>query len=124
MTAALPLAGQRVLVVEDEFFQAREVKAVLEEAGAEVLGPVGRIAEAEELLARECPDAAVIDINLGGRPDFSVAARLRDSGTPMVFLTGYDQHAIPDELRSVPRLEKPASARHIVEIVQSLRRGA
>jgi DNA-binding response OmpR family regulator len=121
MTHRLPLAGLRVLVVEDEFFQAREVKNVLEEAGAMVLGPVAGVAEAEELIERKSPDAAVIDINLEGQAHFSIATRLHGKGTPFLFLTGYDRHVIPEELLGVPRLEKPTSARRLVsEVAQAL----
>ena len=37
----LELAGQRVLVVEDEALIAMEVEAALMDAGCEVLGPAG-----------------------------------------------------------------------------------
>ncbi|MBB5696139.1 response regulator [Muricoccus pecuniae] len=46
------LRGRRILVVEDEYFIAEEVREALERAGAEVVGPVPEVGEAMAL-ARE-----------------------------------------------------------------------
>ena len=35
------LEGRRILLVEDEYFQALDTKRCLEDAGAEVIGPAG-----------------------------------------------------------------------------------
>src|SRR3954454_7390819 len=58
------LAGARVLVVEDEFVIALEVEFLLRDFGCEVLGPVPSVVRALELLGRERPDAALLDLNL------------------------------------------------------------
>ena len=50
-SAAPSLAGRRVLVVEDEYFIADDLRHQLEACGAEVLGPVPRVGEALALIA-------------------------------------------------------------------------
>jgi DNA-binding NarL/FixJ family response regulator len=54
-----------ILIVEDEPFTALELKASVEEAGGQVVGPVGTAEAALELLEREVVAAAILDIQLG-----------------------------------------------------------
>ena len=63
--AAGPLVGRRVLVVEDEYLIAMQVKRWLQVAGCEVLGPVPSVDQALDLIETCCPDAAVLDVDLG-----------------------------------------------------------
>ena len=111
------LEGCRVLVVEDEFYLAKEVCETLTAAGATILGPHPGNAEARAALGGALPDVAVLDINLGQGPDFSLAEELRASGVPLVFFTGYDREVIPDRFASVPRLEKPTGNVRLVNTV-------
>jgi CheY-like chemotaxis protein len=67
MTGMEWLAGRKVLVVEDEYFLADDVAKGLEANGAEVIGPVGDIDGALDLIEdSEGLDAAVLDLNLPG----------------------------------------------------------
>ena len=102
------LRGLRVLVVEDNFLVAQQVRDLLEECGCETVGPVPRVSSALRLVEEGELDGALLDINLGGEYSFSVAALLRERGVPFVFLTGYDNSAIiPPEFRQAPRITKP-----------------
>ncbi len=102
------LRGRRVLVVEDEYLLAEDLRQELERQGAEVLGPVPTVAEALELLATgPAPSIAILDINLQGEMAFPVADALRERAIPFVFATGYDAQAIPPAYADVPRMEKP-----------------
>lgn len=102
------LRGRRVLVVEDEYMLAEDLRCELEGAGAAVLGPVPSVADALALLARgPPPDAAILDVNLGGEMVFPVAEALRERGVPFVFATGYDAWSLPPAYAQVPRCEKP-----------------
>ena len=56
------LKGARVLVVEDEYFQADDLVRALGSAGAETVGPVGTLAEAEHCLEVETLDGAVLPV--------------------------------------------------------------
>jgi two-component SAPR family response regulator len=102
------LKGRRVLIVEDDYFMAEELRAELQRAGAEVVGPVGRVSEALDLVERDKPiHGAVLDINLAGEMVFDVADALRARNVPFVFATGYDAETIPAAYATVTRCEKP-----------------
>lgn len=121
MTGAPDLDGQRVLVVEDDYYAASDTAAALRGAGAEVLGPCPSEEATLKLLESEQPTAAVVDLNLGGGgPQFNVASALRRRGIPFVFLTGYDPEVIPPEMADVARLQKPLPLREVVEAVSRL----
>ena len=114
MTSATnPLAGCRVLLVEDDYFIADGMRSEFERLGAEVVGPVSSVDEAIELIATSDLDASVLDINLQEVMSYSVADALRARGIPFVFATGYEKAAIPERFTDVPRCEKPVEPRHI-----------
>ena len=106
--------GRRVLVAEDEYLLAEDLREELERAGALVLGPVPTVREALELLAAEpAPDMAILDINLGGEMVYPVADALRARGIPFIFATGYEPWSIPEAYKDVPRAEKPVEVRQL-----------
>ncbi len=102
------LRGLCVLVVEDEYMLAEDLRAGLEEQGAKVLGPIPSVSEALKALADgPAPDAAILDINLGGEMVYPVAEALRARGIPFIFATGYEAWAIPETYADVPLCVKP-----------------
>ena len=111
---ATGLAGRRVLMVEDEYFLADDMRQAFEGGGIEVLGPVGRLEEALALVERAAAiDGAVLDVNLHDVMVFPVADALSERGVPFVFATGYEQSAIPARFTDVRRCEKPVEPRQI-----------
>jgi len=115
------LRGRRILFVEDEYFLADDVRDMLADAGAEVLGPAASVDEATALIARDDRfDAAVLDVNLRGDLVFSVADRLRDRGIPFAFVTGYDYSSVPDRFADVWRLEKPLQPSKVADMLATL----
>jgi DNA-binding response OmpR family regulator len=112
---ARALQGRRLLVVEDDYVLAQELKADLEAQGAEVLGPVPDLASARDLLtASPAPDAALLDINLGGEMVYPLADALRGLGILVAFITGYEASAVPGAYAHVPRFEKPVDPSRVV----------
>lgn len=106
---ASPLAGRRILVVEDDFVIADALAMFLKAYGAEIAGPVGGTKGALALIAAdERIDRAILDINLRGETIYPVADALRSRNVPMVFLTGYDETAVAPGYADVPRFQKPA----------------
>jgi CheY-like chemotaxis protein len=87
------LTGRSVLVVEDEPLLAMLLEEQLAEAGARVIGPSTTPAEALACLARELPDAAVLDRNLGGEDSLPVATELIRRGIPFMVVFGSDEAA-------------------------------
>ena len=120
MACEFDLSGRRVLVVEDDFYLAKDAARALRGAGAEIVGPCPSEAAARDELDELRPDAAVVDINLGKGPSFKLAAALKDSGIPFVFTTGYDTDVIPPEFESVECLQKPMQHHQIVATIAKL----
>ena len=101
------LDGRSVLVVEDEFLIALDLCQTLETEGCRVLGPAPTLDDALRLLeAGPCPDAVVLDINLGGVRAVPVAEVLAARGVPFLAATAY--HDLPEPVfAGVPVLSKP-----------------
>ena len=120
-TSPSMLSGRRVLVVEDEYFQADDMARLLRQLGAEVIGPIGEVEDALELLETGKPvDMAVLDINLKGEMIYPAADKLRARAIPFIFMSGYDRGPIPAHYRDVPLLEKPIDDRAIYRTLRQL----
>jgi two-component sensor histidine kinase/CheY-like chemotaxis protein len=119
--AADAAPGGRVLVVEDEALTALALEQVLMEAGFVVLGPVGRIEDALDILGSMRPDVAVLDVNLFGQDVYPVANRLVEMGVPFLFCSGYAKlDDIGEHLKRAPHLSKPVLADHLLATLTSL----
>ena len=114
------LNGVTVLILEDDFYLATDMRDVLSRCGAALLGPYGDAQEALSALAGELPHCALLDINLGAGPSLELPARLVDLGIPFAFVTGYDQSVIPDCHAHVARIEKPLEPERTPQIVAEL----
>lgn len=102
------LRGCRVMVVEDEYMLADMMSETLADAGATILGPVGTITGAVDLLDSGTEiHGAILDVNVRGDMVYPVADLLLARGIPFVFTTGYDATVIPPRYEQVPRCEKP-----------------
>jgi CheY-like chemotaxis protein len=113
--AHMPIAGRRVLVVEDEYLAALTTVDVLERIGCEVVGPVGRLPAALQLARSDALDAAVLDINIAGTMVWPVAEELLRRSVPYLFLSAYsEQNMIPARFASAPCLAKPLEPARLV----------
>ena len=110
------LKGLRILVVEDNFLVAENLRELLTERGCDVIGPAPRVEVALSLLAANGRvDGAMLDINLGREDCFPVAAALLEREVPFLFLTGYDERmAIPTKFKHAPRLSKPVDENDLI----------
>lgn len=105
----LPLAGLRVLVVEDETLVAMLLEDMLGDLGCEVAATASRVAQAVELARdpNQTFDVAILDVNVAGETITPVAEALRERSTPFVFATGYGESGVPEGFRGRPVLQKP-----------------
>lgn len=107
--------GRRILVVEDEFFIAEELRHALEDLGAHVVGPVATVDAALAVVRSPDPlDGATLDMTLGRERSDEVARALQERGVPFVILSGYGERGLPEDLRQIPRCEKPFDIRKVV----------
>lgn len=115
----LRLDGCRLLVVEDEYIVASDLAFCLGGFGAQVVGPVGTVRHALEILVKqgERLDGAVLDLNLNGEPAYPVADALIARGIPFVFATGYDDLVIAPAYAAIPRCAKPVDKSRLAELL-------
>ena len=101
-----------------------DVQLALEEAGADVIGPIGSLSEGLELLDREeVFDVAILDIDLHGEDVFPLAERLEGRGVPFLFHTGHgDREALTRRFQAATVCTKPMLTERLVEATAELLR--
>ena len=114
------LNGVTVLILEDDFYLATDIRDALSRCGAALLGPYGGEQEALRALTDQRPHCALLDINLGAGPSFELPSRLAELSIPFAFVTGYDQSVIPARYEHVSRIEKPFEPERMPRIVTEL----
>ena len=123
----LPLAGLKVLVVDDDL-DSREVLAALLVLRAAEVRSAGSVREALEALAVWKPDVLVSDIGMPGEDGYDLIREVRSRGAneggqiPAIALTGYT--AAQDGERALTagyqtHLAKPVEPRHLVRVIAS-----
>lgn len=114
------LTGKRILLVEDEALVAMLLEDMVLDLGATVIGPESQLDLAILCAETEAIDAAILDINLGGKRSYGVADVLRLRGIPYAFATGYGVLGVDSTHRGVPVLMKPYSDHDVARVVQEL----
>jgi two-component system, NtrC family, response regulator HydG len=78
----------KILIVEDQFIEANNLRLMLREAGYTVLSLAASVTQALDILKNESPDLVMIDIILEGeRSGIDLAGTLRSRGLPFVYLS-------------------------------------
>jgi PAS domain S-box-containing protein len=120
----LPIAGNRIMVVEDETLVAMVVAEHLEEMGFSVVGPYSSVSQAMTALKQNNIDAAVLDVNLGGEPVYPLADALMAARVPFVFVTGYGAAALERRFEHIPVLQKPIDGQMLERIMVAPKSGS
>jgi two-component system LytT family response regulator len=100
----------RTVIVDDEPTARRGVRLLLErDHGVDIVGEAAGGAEAAELIRREKPDLAFLDVQMPGCDGFEALTKLDPATAPaVVFVTAYDEHALRAfEVNAVDYLLKP-----------------
>lgn len=115
------LRRKSILIIEDDYFIAFDLRGILMDHGADVIGPISDPEAALELIESDVSfDAAVVDINLHGEMSFPLVDELIKRDVPVMFLTGYGADVVPYRLRHLPRHQKPLSLKSMAEVVRNL----
>jgi two-component system response regulator HydG len=86
---------QKVLIVEDQFIEANNLRLILNRAGYQVVPIASSFAEAIEMLDRHKPDMVLLDIYLDGAlTGIDVAKILVTRKTPFVYLSANSNRKI------------------------------
>ena len=100
----------RAIIVDDEPTARRGVRLLLErDHSVEIVGEASTGAEAAELIGREKPDLAFLDVQMPGSDGFEALHKVGPTALPaVVFVTAYDEHALRAfEVNAVDYLLKP-----------------
>jgi CheY-like chemotaxis protein len=107
-----PLAGRRILLVEDEMILALDLSDIVESFGCKVV-VASRVGSALSALLDGVFDAAMLDLNLAGDMVYPVADELDRLGVPYIFTTGYGADGIDRRYLTHDVLPKPYTTRDV-----------
>lgn len=114
------LNAKRILIVEDEEMIAMLIEETVLDEGGVVVGPVGDLDGALALARDAAIDAAVLDVNLAGKPSYPVADILAGRGIPFLFATGYGDQSVASAHAAAPVIGKPFQLDAMVAAIEQL----
>lgn len=94
-------AACSVLIVEDEYVIANDLRLLLLETGYDVLGIANSVAEARQLLGQQRPDIVLLDIYLKGTATgIDLAGPLEEAGIPFIYISANDSPSVLDAVKA------------------------
>jgi DNA-binding NtrC family response regulator len=109
------------LIVEDQALIGMSLEAYLEDAGFDVAGPFPSCADALRWLEHNTLQVAVLDVSLRDGTALPIAHALKERNTPFAVYSGLPFTAsLPEELKDVPWLEKPAPREELTQVIAHL----
>lgn len=116
------MSAPRILVVEDEALLALDLECTLEDLGWRVAGSMGGVRQALAWLGGQtrAPNAALLDVNLGGEMVFPVAEALAALKVPFAFATGYADLVTRSAFSAAPTLTKPVDRDRLKDVLDGL----
>lgn len=120
------MAGERILVVDDDPKILEALRVILSGAGYEVRTTADP-GQAQPLASEFRPDLAILDIAMPVLDGFEVASRIRSdpalAGTRLIFLTARDASAClrrAQELRAAAYVEKPFQKEALLGLLEQI----
>ncbi|QZD90077.1 hypothetical protein K3148_01310 [Qipengyuania aurantiaca] len=112
---------QRIMVVDDEALVLFDLVMTVEDLGYAVFCDSISVPEALECLGDDCPDAALLDIDVGGTLVWPLARVLKERGCPISFVSANSAHQeLQDEFAEAAFIDKPASSQQIAKTLETL----
>jgi two-component system, response regulator PdtaR len=95
----------RVVIAEDEAIIRLDLKEILEEEGYEVVGETGRGDEAVDLVRKNHPELAILDIKMPGMDGLTAAKEITGERLAAVLiLTAFSQRDLIDQAKEAGAL--------------------
>ncbi|EDL48614.1 response regulator [Erythrobacter sp. SD-21] len=105
---------KRIMVVDDEALVLFDLVMTVEDLGYEVFCDSISVPDALECLGDDCPDAALLDIDVGGTLVWPLARVLKERGCPIAFVSANGAHQeLKGEFADAGFIDKPASSDQI-----------
>ncbi len=115
-----PLAGRRILVVEDELMILMLVEDMLAELGCTSITSAATVDQALAFIDEKDFDAATLDVNLHGIKSFPIADALIARCVPFMFATGFGAEGVPARYNEQTVLRKPFRYQDVSDQFQRL----
>ena len=120
--AGRPVAGLRVLVVEDEALIRLDLVEMLGEEGYVVAGEAGDGEQAVALARELAPDLVIMDVKMPKVDGIAAAAQIVEERiAPVVMLTAFSQRELIEQARdagAMAYLVKPFARRELVPAIE------
>jgi len=115
------MTDNRILIVEDEFIVALNLRQIMSNMGFDVIGIAPDAATAEQLAQRK-PDIALVDLNLRDGPTGpEIGAKLSQKyGTTVLFLTANASQLRDGIKGTIGVLSKPVDEQEIGTVLDFL----
>ncbi|GHC74919.1 HWE histidine kinase domain-containing protein [Limoniibacter endophyticus] len=116
-----PLAGKRILLVEDNLIIAMDGEDILTLLGATEVVTASSVSQALELIEERSFDLALLDINLGNETSHRIAEKLLGGPTKFVFATGYGEMGNTfDDFPDAIVLQKPYTIESVAALLERI----
>lgn len=93
--------NRKILIVEDEFIVANDLRLVLMQAGYTVVGIADSVSEAQELIQLEKPELVLLDIQLKGHlTGIDLAFELKEKHIAFVFLSAHSSQSVLESAKA------------------------
>jgi len=91
---------EKILIVEDEFIVANDLRLILERAGYRVCGIASSVAESLEIIGQQNPSLVLLDIQLKGKlTGIDLARQLNEKNIAFVYLSANSNQSILEAAR-------------------------
>lgn len=121
MPETVDMALPRILIAEDNYLVAEELREVVRGCGYTVAGAPLSVASGLALISEDTLAGAVLDTDLGGMPSFPMCRALTAKGVPFLFLSACGTNTVvPAEFSKAPHLLKPLVAADLKSALRTM----
>ena len=105
---------QSIMIVDDEALVLFDMVMTVEDLGYDIFCDSISVPDALDCLGDGCPDAALLDIDVGGTLVWPLARVLCERGCPIIFVSANRAHEeLAGEFSHCDFIDKPASSEQI-----------